>query len=270
MYNTKILGAFSEKKNITLCVELRKTLACMWQYNPHPTHVWYRVQNSCTYVSDTPASPVYVPLTGETVSLAEYNAQRAMIQKGNLLQHIKNRIPMSKNQKYAQIARGGGPCRTKVYATQTQQYTNPNTRNLARANFTTYPYPNNIVGAPNNPAGPFMTGTPNPNACEGNGMDAPIRDGGTLVCGTSSRDPCALAEDTASTAAAAATNPILCFPAAASNVPGPSVLCWDNRVTPWTVRTQYTMNNSTNKWPQNYKAFVRAVPDSSLSACYFK
>ena len=40
-------------------------------YNPNPQRAWSRVQNVCTYNLDPPTA-VYVPLTGQTINLADY------------------------------------------------------------------------------------------------------------------------------------------------------------------------------------------------------
>ena len=113
-----------------------------------------------------------------------------------------------------------GPNRKKVFATQSQTYTNPNTTGLLRVGYTTYPYPNEITGAPNNISGPFAYNIQNPNDCSGNS----IQDGGTLVCGTFA-NPCTgeIIQQTPTTAT-------ICNPASASDVPGSSFLCWNENI----------------------------------------
>jgi hypothetical protein len=176
------------------------------------------------------------------------------IYKGNILQYKANSANFTKSQKYSQLARMAGPNRTKIFATQTQTYTNPNTTGLLRVGTVTYPFPNQIPGAPNNISGPFAYGMKNPNDCSGNS----IEDGGTLVCGTFA-NPCSgeIYKQGPSTSS-------ICNPASASNVPGPSVLCWNNKVQSWFPKQRYFMNNSTDKWPINYKGFVSAI---DLSNC---
>jgi hypothetical protein len=123
-----------------------------------------------------------------------------------------------------------------------------------RTGFQTYPYPNEIVGAPNNISGPFQYNVANPNDCSGNS----VQDGGILVCGTYA-NPCSgeiyINSDTNST---------ICNPASASNVPGPGILCWNKKVQTWFPKPRYVMNNSTDKWPINYKGFVSAVYPSQV------
>lgn len=224
-------------------------------YNPNPPRVWSRVQNPCTYIE--PGSTyreAFNPLTGQTVSLAQADYEMKQIYKGNILQYKANSARFTKSQKYSQLARMAGPNRTKVFATQSETYSNPNTTGLLRVGYTTYPFPNQIPGAPNNISGPFAYGIPNPNGCSGNS----IQDGGTLVCGTYA-NPCSeeiFIQEPTST--------FICNPASASNVPGSSVLCWNNKVQTWFPRQRYFMNNSTDKWPVNYKGLVSAI---DLSNC---
>jgi hypothetical protein len=99
-----------------------------------------------------------------------------------------------------------------------------------------------------------LYGMKNPNDCSGNSVE----DGGTLVCGTFA-NPCSgeIYKQGPRTSS-------ICNPASASNVPGPSVLCWNTKVQSWFPKQRYFMNNSTDKWPINYKGFVSAI---DLSNC---
>ena len=231
-------------------------------YNPIPPRVWSRVQNQCTYTdasgnSDINYNQVYIPLTKQTVTQAQANYEDKMIYKGNVLQYKGNSSRLTKSQKYTQLAKGFGPNRTKVFATQSQTYTNPNTTGLRRINTQTYPYPNGVVGEPNNPSGPFQYNVPNPNGCSG----VSIQDGGTLVCGTFA-NPC-----TGDIIKQGATSSIIYNPASASDVPGSSDLFWDTQVQTWFPKPRYVMNNSTDKWPVNYKGLVSAI---NLNKCNLK
>lgn len=222
----------------------------MSNYNPIPPRVWSRVQNQCTYiVPGSTYEEAFIPLTGQIVSQAQADYETKQIYKGNILQYKANSARLTKSQKYSQLARCSGPNRTKVFATQSQTYTNPNTTGLLRQNFSTYPYPNQIPGAPNNISGPFAYNIPNPNDCSFNS----VQDGGILVCGTYA-NPC-----TGEIYKTGSNISTICNPASASNVPGPSLLCWNNKVQTWFPRQRYFMNNSTDKWPQGYKGFVSAV-----------
>jgi len=220
-------------------------------YNPVPPRVWSRVQNPCTYINpDLPYQyDVYIPLINKIVPSTEAIEYDKQLYKGNILQHKANSAQFTKSQKYSQLARCAGPNRTKVYATQTQTYSNPNTTGLLRENFVTYPYPNEIVGAPNNISGPFQYNVANPDGCSGNA----VQDGGILVCGTYA-NPCS-----GEIYKKPSINATICNPSSASNVPGSSVLCWNKKLQSWFPKPRYFMNNSTDKWPTNYKGFVNAV-----------
>ena len=219
-------------------------------YLPIPPRVWSRVQNPCTFtVPGSTYSQVYIPLTNQTVSQEQADYEDKLIYKGNILQYKGNSSRLTKSQKYTQLAKGFGPNRTKVFATQSQSYTNPNTTGLQRVNYSTIPFPNAVVGEPNNISGPYQYDVANPNGCSGTSL----QDGGTLVCGTLV-NPC-----TGEIIRQGATSAIICNPASASDVPGSAILCWNNKVQTWFPKSRYTMNNSTNKWPVNYKGFVSAV-----------
>lgn len=223
-------------------------------YNPIPPRVWSRVQNPCTFIvpGDQYLS-AFIPLTGQTVTQGEADYEMKQLYKGNILQYKGNSAMLTKTQKYSQLARGAGPNRRKVFATQTETYSNPNTTGLLRQNFVIYPFPNEIVGAPNNVSGPFAYGIPNPDGCSGDS----IQDGGTLVCGTYV-NPCSNQIIKSGTRSAT-----ICNPASASNVPGPSFLCWNRKAESWFPKPRYFMNNSTDKWPINYKGFVSAIDVSN-------
>lgn len=219
-------------------------------YNPVPPRAWSRVENPCVYiVPGSNYTSAFIPLTGQTVSQAQADYEMKQFYKGNILQYKGNSARFTKSQKYSQIARGCGPSRTKVFATQSQTYTNPNTTGLLRVGYNTYPFPNQIVGAPNNISGPFQYNVPNPNDCSGNS----VQDGGVLVCG-SYANPCT--GEIYKTATSVAT---VCNPSSASDVPGPGFLCWNYKIQTWFPKPRYFNNNSTNKWPVNYKGLVSAV-----------
>jgi hypothetical protein len=216
--------------------------------------VWSRVQNQCTYTStDFSYNQVYIPLTNQIVSPAQANYEDKLIYKGNILQYKGNSSQLTKKQKYSQLSKGFGPNRTKVFATQSQTYTNPNTNGLARVNYNEFVFPNQLVGQPNNISGPFQYNVPNPYDCSSN----VIKDGGNLVCGTY-ENPC-----TGEIIKTPSTEP-KCFPTYCSDVPGePQLLCWNPKVQTWFPRQRYIMSNSGNKWSQGYKGFVSAYKPSA-------
>ena len=217
---------------------------------PTPPRVWSRVQSRCTYVipNDT-YSDIYVPLINKTITKEESEYIDKLLYKGNILQYKCNSSQLTKNQTYSQIAKGLWCNRKKVFATQSETYSNPNTTGLLRVNSIEYPFPNQIIGKPNNISGPFQYNVRNPFNCPGN----TLQDGGRLVCG-SYANPC-----TGEIIKAGSKTP-LCFPNTCSDVPGkPQPLCWNPRVQTWFPRQKYFMNNSTNKWPEGYKGFVSAI-----------
>ena len=224
-----------------------------YNYNPTPTRAWSRVQNKCTYiVPGSSYNQAYIPLTQKTVSQAQADYDNKLLYKGNILQYKGNSSRITKQQNYSQLAKGFGPNRTKVFATQSETYSNPNTTGLLRVNSTTLPFPNQIVGAPNNISGPYQYDVPNPAGCASNSL----QEGGNLVCGTYANQ---------CTGEIIKTTPPeqLCYPSYCSDVPGtPIELCWNPKVQTWFPRQRYFMNNSTNKWPQGYKGLVSAITPS--------
>jgi hypothetical protein len=225
-------------------------MSSSYNYLPIPPRVWSRVQNLCTYdVSGSTYSSAYIPLTNQTVSQAQANYEDKLLYKGNILQYKGNSSRLTRQQKYSQLAKSLGPNRTKVFATQSQTYTNPNTTWLQRVNYATVPFPNTIVGQPNNISGPFQYNVSSPYGCS----TTSVQEGGNLVCGTYV-NPCT--NQIIKTAPAAP----LCFPSYCSDVPGrPIELCWNPKVQTWFPRQRFTMSNSGSKWPEGYKGFVSAV-----------
>jgi len=220
-------------------------------YLPQPPRVWSRVQSSCTFLNPndnyTTGTSVF---TGQPVSYAEGVYQEQLLNKGNVLQYKANSAQLTKKQRYTQLAKGFGPNRTKVYATQSDTYSNPNNKGFLRVGGQEIPYPNFIVGEPNNPSGPFQTDVPSPDNCNNNGS---LLDGGTLVCGTYVA-PC-----TNQILSTTKPSQVLCNPSSASGVPGrPVALCWKPSLQSWYPKPRYIMNTSTDKWPVNYKGFVSA------------
>jgi len=224
-----------------------------YNYNPVPTRVWSRVQHPCSTNQNNTNIPndiVYIPLTKQYATPLGAQMQAQMMQKGNVLQYKNNCANLTKKQKYSQISRGCNSSRKKCYATQSMYYTNPNTTSLQRVNYTNVPYPNFIVGSPNNPSGPYQANKANPFGCVTN----VLQDGGNLVCGAII-NPC-----TNQVLQKQKTQPYLCFPTYCSDVPGrPIELCWYSNMQTWYPKNQTTMNNSLDKWPEGYKGFVSAI-----------
>jgi hypothetical protein len=228
-------------------------------YLPRPPRVWSRVQSACTYLNpndDYTRTINILAQRGFTLAQAEY--QSKLLYKGNILQYKANSSQLTKKQKYAQLIKGYGPNRTKVFGTQSETYTNPNTTGLLRVDGILIPYPNYIVGQPNNPSGPYQPDVPNPDFCNTNGS---ILVGGTLVGGTYV-NPCT----NEIVSVSRQPGDLICNPSTASDVPGrPIALCWDPALQTWFPKLRYINNNSTDKWPVNYKGFVSAIrPDAPV------
>ena len=222
-----------------------------YNYNPNPPRVWSRVQNQCTYVQPgSTYSQSFIPLSGQTVSQSEANYEEKLYYKGNILQYKGNSASLTKKQKYSQLARCGGPNRRKVFATQSQTYTNPNTNGLLWANYVTFPFPNQLVGQPNNISGPFQYNVPSPFGCP----TTSVKSGGNLVYGTYAN------QCTGEIIKSGPTSAVICNPSSCSDVPGrPIELCWNDTIQTFYPRQRYIMNNSADKWPEGYKGFVSAV-----------
>lgn len=214
-------------------------------YLPIPPRVWSRVQNECS-VNTSTSNLVFDPLTGQYVTQEEYNKLKQIQIKGNILQYKNNSSNLTKKQKYSQIAKGQWTNRTKTWATQSLTYSNPNTTSLQRVNTST------LAATANTP---FVTNTysitPNPFNCPISSI-ADIPDGGNLVA-TITVNPC--------------TNEIIktttitnCSLSTDCDVPGPPIaLCWNPKLPTYYPKQNLTNNNSTDKWPFNYKGLVSAL-----------
>ena len=231
-----------------------------YNYLPIPPRAWSRVQSPCTYtIPGSTYSQSYIPLTNQTVSQAQADYQEKLLYKGNILQYKNNSSRLTKKQRYTQLAKGLGPNRTKVFATQSETYTNPNTTGLLRVNSQKFPFPNQLVGEPNNISGPFQYNVPNPNGCPTSYINTDcsgncLEDGGNLVCGTY------VNQCTGQIIKAGNPQVLQCYPTYCSDVPGtPDLLCWSSKLNTWFPRQRLTMNNSGNQFPEGYKGFVSAV-----------
>jgi hypothetical protein len=157
---------------------------------------------------------------------------------------------LTKKQRYSQIAKGLWTNRTKSWATQTDIYTNPNVSSLKRVGYIEYPKNDITPGSPGNPSGPYI-----PVSTLNDPFNCPnftFKDGGNLVCGTY-ENPCTgvIIETSA--------QPNY-YPTSDSDVPGPiQQLYWDPKLQTWYPKVIRIMNNSTNKWPINYKLFKSAI-----------
>jgi hypothetical protein len=226
-----------------------------YYYNPVPTRVWSRVQAPCTYTDPgSTYETAFIPVLNQTLPLSQAIALGQNLYKGNILQYKANSSRITKKQKYAQLAKGLWCNRTKVFATQSTTYTNPNTTGLMRVNYTTLPYPNQIVGQPNNISGPFQYNVPSPDGCP----TTSVQEGGNLVCGTFV-NPC-----TGQVIQKIPQPSLICNSSTASDVPGiPVDLCWTPKVQTFFPRNNLTNSNSLDKWPEGYKGLVSAITPSA-------
>ena len=216
-------------------------------YNPSIPRAWNRVQHPCTFGSQgEPPATIYIPALKTSVPYSSAPAILAMLNKGNVLQYKNNSSNLTKNQRYAKIARGKWTNRTSTWATQSDKYTQPNTKWLKRVNVS-----NNV----------YLDGTPTdkPITCDPSlpFNEIIVEDGGALVC-TVQYNPC-----TGQTI----TKPPKqwCFPTSSSDVPGHIVnLCYNDSMPTYFPRKQYTMNSSGDKWPQGYKGLTSGNDVPSL------
>jgi septal ring factor EnvC (AmiA/AmiB activator) len=258
-------------------------MSCFGQnYNPEPTREWSRYENPCAY-SNNP--------------LVLYNGiayKLDVLKKGNVLQYKKNSSNITKQQRYAQIARGLWTNRTTTWATQTQSYTNPNTNSLKRSNFQNYntatlaptsapitcpapiipinfvlPYVNggsDSAGA--NPAPVIPPQQRPPLISPANPVIPPIipiaepepviiPDGGSLICNVS--------ENICTGQIYGITENQFCYPTSDSDVPGPIIyLCYNDGLPTYYPRTRRVFAAGGNKWPQGEKFIKSAIETFNL------
>lgn len=248
-------------------------------YLPIPPRAWSRVQNNCSLFDETNFNGnnlVSTPYSLKQVPASTLYLEYAMLNKGNVLQYKKNSSSLTKQQRYAQIAKGLWTNRNTTWATQsTRGYTNPNNQSLQRVNNinitlaglpTTAPVtcPKPIVPV-NQPLPPPSSGgssnpetipPPPPPPTASSYTELPptiieppvepivIQDLGNLVCGTQ--------ENVCTGEIIKQPTDIICHPTSDSDVPGSLMeLCWNDGNPTWYPRQRYIMSNSANKWPTN-------------------
>jgi hypothetical protein len=254
-------------------------------YNPNPTRLWSRFENNCVFQNSNGRSPdeqIYIPLLRRYVTAESLNFQLSVLKKGNVLQYKKNSSNITKNQKYAQIARGNWTNRTTTWATQTETYTNPNTNMLQRINYSNItadgiptldpitrcpisllkenvsfmPHPNGNTNNGNNPLSPILPPPvissnqnivilippPIPPTIPVITPNIIIPNGGTLVCNTT--------ENICTGEIIIKISPIPCVPTSSSDVPGPIMgLCYDDTIPTYYPKTSrsYPSSNYVSK-----------------------
>ena len=266
-------------------------------YNPVPTKEWYRYENRCTYDTTIPlATVVYVPLLKQYVSNDALAYELSVLKKGNILQYKKNSANITKNQRYAQIAKGAWTNRTTTWGTQSVSYTNPNTNSLKRVNYTNIPInPSNqvtssqttytvtsedgVLCAPlsdstqngfvptNNSSGDSNQPTMPPEKTTSQSSDNPIIP--SIVSPSPMTEVqiadggnliCNISENICTGQVFKVTSSLNCNPLSASDVPGPTLsrLCYNSALPTYYPRTKLTYGTSGNKWPTGAKLIFPA------------
>lgn len=246
-------------------------------YKPLPPREWSRVQNQCTYFTGEPPTTLNIPLIGITVPFTAAFYYADLLRKGNVLQYKKNSSNLTKSQRYSKIATGTWTNRNTTWATQSDKYSNPNTKSLKRVGNinilldgsqtqTTLPVTCPAIININNPSLPIIITNSNiinndlPIIIEdiSNINIIPIvdpivvtptiviPDEGNLLCNTVEN---ICTGETTTQKANKFFNPT-----SDSDVPGRiRQLYWNPRIQTWYPRQNLTNNNSTNKWPYNSK-----------------
>ena len=263
-------------------------------YAPMPPRDWSRVQNNCSLTDDTQNTSklVKLPYSGKIVPASILYLEYAMLNKGNVLQYKKNSSNLTKQQRYAQIAKGLWTNRNTTWATQsTRGYTNPNNQSLQRVNninitlagvptFKPVTCPKPVIPV-NDALPPASSGgsenpevlpppPPPPTGNSGTVLPATvpeppiepvvIQDLGNLVCGTQ--------ENVCTGELIRQPTDIICHPTSDSDVPGSLMeLCWNDGTPTWYPRQRYVMTNSGDKWPTNATLLsaVKPLPPNIMS-----
>jgi hypothetical protein len=239
-------------------------MSCFNNYLPQTTNEWSRVRKICYNETDN--------------TVLGYTMQ--MLKKGNVLQHQSNSIKLTNTQKYSKIAQRKWVNRNKSWASQSfNGYSDPNTFSLKRTgiivNIAIDPITGIIIGPttepitcpetiniineglpPNNYISNDIPDTPTqidpaPNTIffPDIVLDTPskpiiIPDGGSLIC--------SVQEFVCDGKTKYKFYQPQCNPTTDSDVPGTiQQLCWDERLSTWNPRQNYSMPTANNKWPTN-------------------
>ena len=266
------------------------TTQCPGNYLVLPPREWYRYDNRCASSLVNPFAEFnagktnYVPFVNLIVNPDDYLYQQAVLQKGNILQYKKNSSNLTKNQRYAQIAKGMWVNRTTTWASQSQTVTSPNTNYLKRVNYSSFNVttgqtdPTGVIGCPTTPPIPVYSTLLEKQT--GVILDQPIipplivdqipmspiipvivdpptstsqviEDGGNLICNIS--------ENSCTGEIYKVTRNIDCYPTTDSDVPGPPILlCWNDGYPTTYPRTRLTYTDAGGKWPEGSK-FIKSA-----------
>jgi hypothetical protein len=235
-------------------------------YLPNPPREWNRYSTSCT-------SELYV-----NKSIGIQNAEIVAQQyKGNILQYKKNSFNITQKQRYAQISKGMWTNRTTSWASQTETYTQPNTKSLKRIGAIgtiteddllfgcpqPLPPPDNkvlpIVPVIDIDKSPIIPPSPGPIPPSPYIPPPPkerdfipniiMLEGGFLVCN--------VIEDRCTGELIKTTANQTCFPTSDSDVPGKiRLLCYNPSLPDYYPKVKRTYGTSGSKWPVNSK-FIR-------------
>ncbi len=260
-------------------------------YLPKPTRAWSRFQNTCPDMNNAEALELQKYSIYDDSTKVPNSAKYKMpeYKKGNILQYRANSAGLTKNQKYALMARGKWTNRTTTWATQSETVTNPNTKNLQRvsANYTIINTTNdpeltdtefieiNCPVVPERKTYPALPSNASETQEPGDNPDVPIQPDDPdhkNVYFPPYIDPGRpqienIIEDGGGLLCNVTVNPCTgevysgaikddCFPTTDSDVPGQiGLLCWNNSLQTYYPRTKRTYGNSLNKWPTGYKFF---------------
>jgi len=154
-YNTT-----SNTGTISFNLEYEGSDGCDTGPGPVPPRVWTRATKDCPDIDGV----------GENMQPTSGGFNLSEKRKAVIFQYKNNNINMSSKQLYSRLARGIGRQRGSTFATQSDSYTNANTKNLQNVNVNTGPLlcPNSRVisayTSQNNTPGPKMLITNYPNA----------------------------------------------------------------------------------------------------------
>lgn len=260
-------------------------MSCLGPYYlPVPPRVWSRTENICintNLVEQTPGDFIYLPYSATPILKSQYYYQLYCLKKANVLQYKANSSNITKQQRYAQIAKGMWVNRNTTWATQSDTFSDPNTKSLKRVNYfnittngvpTVDPLTCTLPVLPTNKALPARSTSslanapavpaPSSNTDQGPVMPpsvlpavpiAPtvIPDSGSLVCN--------IVENICTGEVIKITTSNKCFPTTASDVPGtPILLCYNDSLPTTYPRTRLTYTTAGGKWPQGAK-FIQAA-----------
>lgn len=270
------------------------TANCPNSHLVFPPREWSRFENRCAYSLTNPLENLnsqktkYVPFVDNIFNPSDYIYQQAVFNKGNVLQYKKNSSNLTKQQRYAQIAKAMWTNRSITWATQGIIYSNSNTNSLKRVGYTSFDVTNGQttstqgITCPPTPSNPTFSSLPNRNTTVNTSqpiippinqstLNSPIipvitepaaitsiiiPDGGSLICNVS--------ENICTNEIYDVTHTRDCYLNDVSDVPGsPTLLCWNDGYQTFYPKTKLTYGTSGNKWPTNSKFIKSALTVST-------